>query len=474
MVCLFSQRTLGPNSLAGLPTPSDITYWTPHAGEQPGQVVVSPGHSVLQPATWKPSSSLQTTQVNFLQLVWNGHTRSDIENIYREAQLLERTGKLGDAEPKLCQALAGLENLLTPTHEDTNKVAYHLANFYARNNRMKDADMVLNRIIDAHMRQWGIEHKKTIAHLTHIADLFHDWSRAEDAVTLLSRAADVHQRLLQNTASAFSEPEGGRVEIAFPRYLPHGNTPPANPPANNSTLDSNQSDPTQIEYQISLTKARISASGTGDEDVEKVLLGLAKQCERYPCRMAAQILEINHALVELYQTLSPEKVSKGLIDAEKAFWIIMKSDGEKTSLLFQAAVDLTSLHVKNERYVPADLMFKEIQSEAVEKFGIDDDATISILINIGVIYQNQLRWSDAQPRFEQALAAAMTANGLESSITQQLEEALENRCYVMIAPECQGIPSKAGKNGSHCFGWHFGCSDTSSLLNTLISSNINR
>jgi len=328
-------------------------------------------------------------------------------------------------------------------------------------------------MIDAHMGQLGIEHKKTIALLAHVADLFHHCGRVEDAVTLLSRAADTHQRLFQSIASTSSESGGLRAESIYPHYLSHGNTPPAHPPAKSSMLDSNQSDKTQIDYQISLAKSLISASGTGHENAEEVLLGLVKRCERYPDKMAVQILEINHALVDLYHMLkSPDKVSKSLIDAENAFWAIMKSDGQKTIHLLRSAVDLTGLHVKNARFVNADLMFEEVQSKVVEKFGIDSDTTISILISIGVIYQTQMRWPDAQSRFEQALAAAMTANGLESRITQQLEEALENRYYAGTTPECQGVFSKGNKCGSHCFGWQFGCSDTSSLLNTLISSNI--
>jgi tetratricopeptide (TPR) repeat protein len=471
MVCLCLNMTYDSNSEADMLTPSDITYSTPHTGEQTQGDVISPGHSTLPPAPWIPSSSSQIPQVHYLQLVWNGHTRSDIENIYREAQVLERTGKSEDAESKLREALSGLENLLTPTHEDTNKVAYHLADFYARNNRMKEADMILSRMVDAHMGQWGIEHKKTKAHLAHIADLFHRWSRTEDAITLLSRAADTHKRLLQRTTSNPTEPGRSRMEITYPGYVSHGSTRFAHPPANTPTPGSLQNDPTQIDYQIGLAKARISAKGSGDESDEEALLRLIKQCERYPERLAVQIFEGSHALVELYQTLeSPGKVSKGLIDAEKVFWTVMKSDAKMTILILQAAVDLTGLHVKNARYDAADLMFEEIQSKVVEGFGIDDDVTISILINIGMIYQNQRRWVDAQPRFEQALAASMTANGLESSITQQLEEALENRCYVMSAHQCQGLTSRMGISGSHCLGWQFGCSDTSSLLNALMPS----
>jgi len=151
-----------------------------------------------------------------------------------------------------------------------------------------------------------------------------------------------------------------------------------------------------------------------------------------PESLAVQIFEARQALIEFYQTSdNTGKVSKTLIDAETAFWAIMKPDAKKTAMLLQAAIDMAALHVSHKRYEPANLMFEEIQWKMVEAFGIDDHVTISLLISIGIVYQRQKRWSDARPRFEQALAACVTANGLESNITQGLEEALEQQCYAM-------------------------------------------
>ena len=46
------------------------------------------------------------------------------------------------------EALAGFENILSPTQEHTNALAYQLASFYANYNRMDDADRVLNWIVE--------------------------------------------------------------------------------------------------------------------------------------------------------------------------------------------------------------------------------------------------------------------------------------------------------------------------------------
>jgi tetratricopeptide (TPR) repeat protein len=470
MVCLHLNVTQDPNDVADMSTPTDIAYSTPHDSQTTLRSTLSPDPPMIQAAAWTSSPSKLPT-VHYLRLVWNGHTRSDIENIYREAQLLERTGKPEDAELKLREALTGLENLLTPTHDETNKVGYHLADFYARNNRMKDADIVLSRMIDAHMGQWGIEHKKTITHLVHIADLFQSWSRTDDAITLLSRAAEAHQKLLKHAVPSSSESGQTVEQFSYPQHSTEGSTHFASRPTHAPTFNSQEHDRNQVEYQISVAKAQMAAKDTGDDNIEDLLLGLVEQCEKHPEGLAIQIFDARQALVELYQKSDNSgKVSKTLIDAENAFWAIMKSGAKKTAVLLQAAIDITALHVRHKRYEPANLMFEEIQAKMVEIFGIDDHVTISLLISIGIVYQRQKRWSDAQPRFEQALAASMTANSLESNITRGLEEALEEQCYLMSNPQSQGLTSTTAKRGSHCLGHEFGCHDTRSVLNSFVSS----
>jgi len=60
--------------------------------------------------------------------------------LHRDAHELDPLGNIADAEPKFREALAGLEALLSPTHEDTNTVAYRLAAFYAQHDRIRDAE----------------------------------------------------------------------------------------------------------------------------------------------------------------------------------------------------------------------------------------------------------------------------------------------------------------------------------------------
>lgn len=79
-----------------------------------------------------------------LRLIWNGLSKVDLDAIYQEALVAERLGRLDEAEKKFRDTLAGFENLLSSTNLDIKAIAYRLASFYAKNDRMKDADAVFD------------------------------------------------------------------------------------------------------------------------------------------------------------------------------------------------------------------------------------------------------------------------------------------------------------------------------------------
>lgn len=109
-----------------------------------------------------------------MRLVWNGHSKAEFSAMHRRAHDLERAENFEEAEAKFREALEGLEHLLSPTHEDTNTAAYHLAEFYFKQDRMKDADTVLNWMCEKHFERWGIGHQKTMVHLLHVSDLYNN------------------------------------------------------------------------------------------------------------------------------------------------------------------------------------------------------------------------------------------------------------------------------------------------------------
>lgn len=74
-------------------------------------------------------------------------------------------------------------------------------------------------------------------------------------------------------------------------------------------------------------------------------------------------------------------------------------------------------------------LFQSIAWKAEDDFGTDNEDTISLLICIGKMYQDEDMWSSAKPWFERALAASMTQNGLYGTMTKRLEAALETQYY---------------------------------------------
>jgi hypothetical protein len=122
-------------------TPPGIVYSTPFTA------TFSPKISKAPPSPRTPTdvASANVPRHNDnLYLVWNGHTKDEFEAMHREAHELDRSGKVEDAEAKFREALEGLEHVLSPTHNKTNTVAYHLAEFLANQARMSEADTVLN------------------------------------------------------------------------------------------------------------------------------------------------------------------------------------------------------------------------------------------------------------------------------------------------------------------------------------------
>jgi tetratricopeptide (TPR) repeat protein len=375
-------------------------------------------------------------------LIWNGQTKAEFEAMHRQAHELDRAGNIEDAEAKFREALEGFEHLLSPTHEETNVVAYHLAEFLANQSRMTEADTVLNWMGEKHFERWGMSHKKTSSHLLRVSDMYHSWSRTGDAISLLSRAMDRLERELKSTRRDDEDPDASTV-FESGRNIPNRTLQPRTSGTIIEPNNDDPDDPRYVEYQLGLAMAQVKAH---NEAANLLLESLLDKCEEHPKELAVQILDVRATLVEHYQRLGQsEKIEKALKQAASSFWKVLKSDFKKTPSILEAAGKLAELHVKAGDLDAGETMFLEVELEAVESFGADDDSTIDVLTVIGVFYQEQDRWDDAEPRFEQALSASMTAYGLESEVTVRLETALEKKRYVLHFPNCEDFEAELRK-----------------------------
>ena len=352
---------------------------------------------------------------------------ADIEAIKREADQLDTEGDVQKAEKRFREALAGFENILSPTHEDTNAAAYRLATFYVNHDRMNDADLVLNWMGEKHVERWGVDHEKTMTHLLYVADLFNSWSRSDEAVIFLYRVLDTWDKQF-----SIDVRQSTSLNPRLPRFTqPKGVTPrrTAQQPEleDISRTFAETDDPVRVDYQLGLANARLTS---GDGAAESILLRLIEQCERHPERLNSQILQARCTLVDLYRRLEDnENMANALGQAQKSLERILESTAKKSERLLKACTKVARLHLKSSNCEVAEDIFQRIGGEAEDTLGIDHEATITILIDVGQIYQHENMWTSAQPWFERALAASMTANGLRNMLTKRLEAALENQNY---------------------------------------------
>ncbi|KAF2193259.1 hypothetical protein K469DRAFT_551926 [Zopfia rhizophila CBS 207.26] len=427
-------------------TPFGVTYKTPGTAiDNPSlSKVVSPGASRSQARRWTPAPDPLLPQLQSLALTWNGHTRADIAALYREAQELDRNGNFEDAEQTYLKALAGLEKLLSPTHEDTKAIAYELAAFYACHGRMENSNRVLDWMSERHIERWGFSHQHTAEHILHIVDLLNSWSRPEDALSFLHHAKDTLERLhtSDHPRDASSSGHQTNTDRSFASLATVSRQ--AQSPHIPTAVDDTD-EPSLINNHLKVAKVHVKAK---DEMVEPLLIGLIRQCEKHPERLAVQSVRARCELIELYRIMGREgDLLPALAEARDSFCIIWDSDTEKSKELMEASVELAKLHIKAGRCDDAGPMLGKVEEEAVTSFGPDDNRTIWILIRIGVMYQDIRRWDEAELRFEQALAASMTANGLEDGLTKTLEEALEKRHYSFLSSESGAFKSILGTSG---------------------------
>ena len=331
------------------------------------------------------------------------------------------------AEDMYREALAGFENILSPTHEHTNALAYQLASFYANCNRMDDADQVLNWIIESHVGRWGYDHENTMEQLLQVSRLYNGWFRNDEALSILYRVLDT-----------WDEQAWGNVDHETPMRIdvPQTMKPPkAVPQRNGQQEGSNQTsrvwaetdDPLRIDYQLGLVKTRLAS---GDDTAETTLLLLIDQCESHQQKLSLQILRARCTLVNLYRRQGfDEKCSLALENARQAVEKTLTSNVEKTERLLSACTDVGMLYLQVQGDEPAEDIFQSIAAVTEDAFEMDRSPAITIFINIGKIYQNDNKWSKAEPWFERALAASMAANELDSPSTKALEAALEDRHY---------------------------------------------
>ena len=401
-------------------TPTGLKYYTP-----PGNTAKDPTPDLpnaIPPGLWTPLSGPKTPGPNYIPLLWRGNTRSDIEALSREAKEYEQLGNAEAAERKYREALSGYERLVSPTHHDTMELGYQLAQFYAKRDRMLQADQVLDWMNRKVVQQWGLTDDNTIAHFLRIADMYDDWSRKEDAAMLMYRLIDASRNPVPDPHS---------------HVLPSLQTMTAElPPARLLDLQTTTSKNVSIiNYQLKVAKMQ---ARTNARNAMAILLALIKLCEENLAELSTQLLHATCALVESADTMDDEgELEKALDAAMESCFKVLRHPVEKTDSMLEGAIAVADLHLENEREESAERILELVCSVVERKFGCDGGKMISILIRIGKVYESNSTWDLAKLWFEQALSATMTRFCKHQDLTEKLEKALEEKSFPHPVPLLQ-------------------------------------
>ncbi|KAF2813034.1 uncharacterized protein BDZ99DRAFT_248117 [Mytilinidion resinicola] len=424
-------------------TPREISYKTSKDSvDSPYQT------SGLPDVTEGIYSDTETEEAPDLRLRWNGRSRSDLIAVFNSAKRDDIHAEPETAKAKFLEALDGYEHILGATHEDTTKVVVALASFFTRQNRMADADEVMEKACRKHIAKLGIEHKRTQQLIMQFAELLNGCNREEDALAFLARAKESAKGNLDR---------GSALRRKDPRDHPRRDNSRRKSPAQESDLMSvtrqiqSDNDPAQIDHALVVARDHVTEK---DQAVESLLKTIVDQCEGNPVILARRNLQARTELLKLYNNLgvSRQERAEFLRGMAALKHIIANTVWKKQRFesfeVMEASLELAASILKGGFEREAHESFVIIENKADDAFGWDEERTIWVKINIGIIYQTHKTWHLAKPWFEHAYVASSTANGYDDGITISLEQALDKRHFTYVSDEGRPFKTIFGVCGS--------------------------
>lgn len=274
------------------------------------------GHA--SPAAQRPKLTAQDGEVEVVELepatrkqtfplTWNGRNRANLLEVLEMTRDSSREGHLDRAEAELMEALEGHRYLLTPTHEEMVKIAYELANFYAEQKRVREADQVLERVSEDFIERSGFGHKKTYRHGLDMVDLLKNWNREVDALALLAHANDAYEQ------AENEPPHRGRTRRGKDAVIRAESPATRLQNIRNDMGDAPSS--SRIDHGIGAARAYVV---TGEPAVEELIKNIEDICIRDPTRFAKQALQARAELLKLYNKLNTTSKHRHIHRSEAA------------------------------------------------------------------------------------------------------------------------------------------------------------
>ncbi|KAJ0122498.1 hypothetical protein J7T55_003011 [Diaporthe amygdali] len=445
-----SKRQRDEDHMIIVETPQGMTYETPAA------LVLSPEKSHLynekDENDRSDANSISDTDSeasggeNMLRLTWEGHTGPEFLTLWKLALQYRDEGKVNEAEYHLERVWTGLRHISGVTNEDTNKVAYSLANLYADTGRMDKAVGLVERVIQDHVKILGYESKITQQRVLLAAEILNGWNRHAEALGMLSRSNE-----LLGT-SGLDQRRSPRKAKTRRHAREKERSTGADEVSQILATEFNDSDPDKISWALTVARRQVLARS---ENAEMLLRAIITHCEIYPNENLRQHLVARGELLALYEKLdvADQRVAafESAMNALKQTWDLVDWDEDRLEHfeIMEASLQLIANMLKSGYKNEARRFFEEAVELAAKTFGTTDERTIWILITIGIVVQTHMGWSDARDWFEQAFAAALDEWGPDpkEGIVKSLQVALDREHFSYVSDEGRPYKTVFGVSG---------------------------
>ena len=383
-----------------------------------------------------------------LTLSWGGHSRADLQDMWRKAINCRNAGRSNEAEEILNQVFLGMGHVLGKTNMDTVKVAYNLADIYADSGRMNEAIDIIEKMIDHHLITYGCKDRRTQQHVLHAVELLNGWNRQADALGLLSLSKELLHTSSATPKARKADSHTNKKGKAAQRSTENGSRGELSEAVHSVLEDSS---PAGIDYGLGVVRTHVSAK---DRAAEDLLQAIILQCQDNP-ELDVQHLKAQAELLRLYERLDKaNEHESAFVDAlkhlEKAWeayaW---KEDSIESFDFLEAALQLVANLLKCGYERQARRMFGEASAKASALFGSSDERTVWVLITIGLVYQTHKTWNDAEDWFEEAFSAALANRewGPKDGIVRSLQNAMDHHHFSYVSDEGRPFKSIFGVSG---------------------------
>lgn len=394
-----------------------MSYKTPKAlAESPAQQVIErfhmegidiKGRDLSESSDDDEDPDTNALSQGRLALRWQGYSRTDLQEMWDAALRCRDTGDSAQAEDMLSRVVTGLSHVMGKTNVDTIKVAYHLADIYAKSGRTEHATGLLEKVMNDHLEVYGRRDARTQQNVLHAVELLNGWNREADALGLLS----LSKELLESSPSTRNTPKASkrasRMGKASQKSIRDAGSYSDLAGVTQSVLQ--DVSPTQVDYGLGVARTHVAMKDRATEDL---LWAIITQCQRNPA-LSAQHLKALAELLDLYGKLGQatshraefrdalDHVQKTLEDYD---W---KEESIESFDFMEAALQLVANALKYGYHKEAQTLFREASAKSSDVFGWEDERTVWVNITIGLVYQTHTTWDEAEEWFDKAYTAAL-------------------------------------------------------------------